>query len=211
MNKHTADDFFNNIDYPSIIDNIKGIYTSDGSISTLLDFERVLDDSDLYAHKNWDIGELVSGPNISRYTVSCIFMYPKKLMPDPLGGKRLLRLDCTVKFKETTIEVPVKVDKPEDFKVGTHFPKLVKREVWLVYIEMPKALMNDIREGSIDLAGQTIDLEELDDAYEEDLDKESTSDNTDEEDNTAAQGQIPDLGAGGVPPGPGAPGPGGAM
>jgi hypothetical protein len=32
--------------------------------------------------------------------------------------------------------------------------------------------MNDIRDGSIDLAGQTLDLEELDDAYDEDLDKE---------------------------------------
>jgi hypothetical protein len=33
--------------------------------------------------------------------------------------------------------------------------------------------MSDIREGSIDLAGQTIDLEDLDDAYESDLDKEA--------------------------------------
>lgn len=202
MNKHTADNFFNNIDHSSIINNIKGIYSSDGSISTLLDFERVLDDSDLYAYKNWDIGELVSGPNLSRYTVNCIFMYPKKLMPDPRGGKRLLRLDCIVKFKEATIKVPVKVAKPEDFKVGTHFPKLVKREVWLVYIEMPKSLMNDIREGSIDLAGQTIDLEELDNAYEEDLDKESTSNKTNDENNTLAQGQMPNLG-GGMPPVPG--------
>ncbi len=44
--------------------------------------------------------------------------------------------------------------------------------VWLVRIEIPRELMNDIREGSIDLADQTIDLEELDSAYDDDLDKE---------------------------------------
>jgi hypothetical protein len=32
-------------------------------------------------------------------------------------------------------------------------------------------LMDDIKQGSIDLAGSTIDLEDLDTAYSEDLDK----------------------------------------
>jgi len=43
----------------------------------------------------------------------------------------------------------------------------------LVSITMPKALMNDIRTGSIEMEDQDIDLDELDAAYEEDLDKES--------------------------------------
>jgi hypothetical protein len=38
--------------------------------------------------------------------------------------------------------------------------------------------MNDIREGSIDLAGQSIDLDDLDSAYEQDLDKEGTEDSS---------------------------------
>ena len=37
---------------------------------------------------------------------------------------------------------------------------------------MPKSLMNDIRTGSIELEDQNIDLEELDQAYEQDLDQE---------------------------------------
>lgn len=172
MSKLPADDFFNNIDYPSIIDTIKGIYTSDASINTLLDFERVLDEADLYAYKNWELGELVDGPDSKRYTVSCIFMYPEKLMPDPRGGKRLINLGCTIQFKKTTVKVPVQIKSPEDYKPGTHYPKLTERMVWLVRIEIPRELMNDIREGSIDLADQTIDLEELDNAYDDDLDKE---------------------------------------
>lgn len=174
MSKLKADDFFNSVDFPSIIDTIKGVYSSDGTMNTLLDFERVLDESDLYAYKNWDLGELVAGPDVNRYSVACMFMYPKKLMPDPRGAKRLLAVGCNVLFKKTKIKVPVEIKDPGDYKPGTHYPKMTEREVWLIRIEMPKDLMDDIREGSIDLAGQTIDLEELDTAYEDDLDKEST-------------------------------------
>lgn len=185
MSKLKADDFFKSIDFPSIIDTIKGVYTSDGSMNALLDFERVLDESDLYAYKNWDLGELVAGPDVSRYTVSCMFMYPHKLMPDPRGAKRLLSVGCNIQYKKTKIKVPIEIKDPGDYKPGTHYPKMTQREVWLVRIEMPKSLMDDIREGSIDLAGQTIDLEELDTAYDKDLDKESTQ----SEENQDYQGQ----------------------
>lgn len=191
-----SDEFFKDIDYASIVDTIKGIYTSDGSMSTLLDFERVLDEADLYAFRNWDIGELVSGPNVKRYTVDCIFMYPYRLMPNPKGAKRLLSIGCNLKFKKTKIKVPVKIDSPDDYKPGTHFPKMTLREVWLVYIEIPKELMNDIREGSIDLAGQNIDLEDLDNAYEEDLDQESTQDDTLDQEQSTDMGMNPAGGPG---------------
>ena len=190
MSKNTADDFFNDIDYPSIIDTIKGIYTSDGSINTLLDFERVLDESDLYAFKNWILGELVDGPITTKYTVACIFMYPEKLMPNPKGGKRLTHLGCRIHFKKTTMEVPIKLETSDDFKPGTHYPKMIEKGVWLVRIEIPRELMNDIREGSIDLAGQTLDLDELDDAYDEDLDKEGAGGGADDEADTEQGGAL---------------------
>lgn len=180
MSTNPSDAFFDSIDFASIVDNIKGIYTSDGTMSILLDFERVLDEADLYAYKNWELGEVVSGPEPKRYTVSCILMYPHKLMPDPRGAKRLLSLGCNIKFKNTTIKVPIEIESNEDFEPGTHYPKLVERNVWLVRIEMPKELMNDIREGSIDLAGQTIDLGDLDSAYDEDLDKEGSAEEHDD-------------------------------
>jgi hypothetical protein len=190
--KSPTTDFFTDIDYPSIIDSIKGIFTSDASLSTLLDFERVLDEADMYAYQNWDLGELVDGPKIKKYTVACIFMYPVKLMPDPRAGKRIIKLGCTIHFKKTKIKVPIKIDSPDDYKAGTHFPKMIEREVWLVRIEIPKQLMNDIREGSIDLAGQNIELDELDDAYEKDYDKEGQDQEGDMSQQT--------LGGQGVPP-----------
>jgi hypothetical protein len=176
MDIQTADKFFQDVDYVSIIDTVKGIMTSDGSMATLLDYERVLDEADLYAYKNWELGELVQGPDVKRYTVSCIFMWPYKLMPDPRAGKRLSSIGCKIKFKKTHIKVPVEVLDYEDFVPGTRYPKMAKRHIWLVYIEMPKELMDEIREGSIDLADQTIDLEELSDSYADDLDQEDIQD-----------------------------------
>ena len=167
-------------DYWQVAQNIKDIYLSDGTLLTLLDFERVLDSLDLYAFKNWELGELVQGPTVRRYTISCIFMYPYKLMPDPRGAKRLAGVGCKIKFKKTKIKVPVAVENPDDYIPGTRYPKTAMREVWLIYIEMPKELMDDIREGSIDLAGQNIDLNELDDAYDNDLDEEDTGEDDDQ-------------------------------
>jgi hypothetical protein len=159
-------------DYWMIADNIKNLYLSEGSIQTLLDFERVLDEMDLYAFKNWILGELVAGPDIGRYTVTCIFMWPEQLMPDPRGARRLLPFDCRVRFKKTHMKIPVKIQSPDDYIPGTHKARLIDKTVWLVEITIPKALMADIRTGSVELEDQTIDLGELDSSYEEDLDQE---------------------------------------
>ena len=160
-------------DYWQVAENIRDIYMSEGSLLTLLDFERVLDELDLYAFKNWQIGELVSGPNIGKYRVTCIFMWPEKLMPDPRGARRLLPFDCEVKYKKTAMKVPMKIEDPSDYRPGTKKARLVEKKIWLVQITMPKALMSDIRTGSVELEDQDIDLADLDDAYEKDLDKES--------------------------------------
>ena len=173
LNESKKKTFLDTPEWSEIVQNVKGIMTSDGTMSTLLDFERCIDEADLYAFKNWQLGELVDGPVVKRYEVSCTFMWPHGIMPDPRGAKRLLPLGCDVKFKKTTIKVPVEIKNPDDYKGGTHYPKLIDRKVWLVNITIPKQLMNDIREGSIELAGQEVDIADLDEAYAKDYDTES--------------------------------------
>jgi hypothetical protein len=164
--------FKNHEDYWQIADNIKNIYMSEGSLVTLLDFERVLDELDLYAFKNWIIGELVQGPDIKKYTVSCTFMWPEKLMPDPRGARRLLPFDCDVLYKKTIMKIPTKINNPSDYIPGTHKARLMEQKIWMVEITMPKALMSDIKTGSVELEDQDIDLADLDDAYEQGLDQD---------------------------------------
>jgi len=163
-------------DYWNVAQNIKKIYLSQNSLLTLLDFERVLDELDLYAFRNWNLGELVQGPDVGKYTVSCVFMWPEKLMPDPRGAKRLLPFDCNIEFKKTQIKIPVKIQDPDDYIPGTKKARIIEKPVWLVEITMPKALISDIRTGSVEFEDEEIDLEDLDQAYEDDLDQEQYQD-----------------------------------
>ena len=172
MDLHDEKIFKDGSDYWQIAKNIRDIYISEGSLLTLLDFERVLDELDLYAFQNWSIGELASGPTIGKYTVTCVFMWPEKRMPDPRGARRLLPFDCVVKYKKTMMAVPMKIETPSDYRPGTHKARILEQKIWLVEITMPKSLMSDIRTGSLELEDQDIDLADLDSAYEQDLDQE---------------------------------------
>ena len=118
MSSLPADKFFNDVNFVSIVDTIKNVYMSDGAMSTLLDFERCLDEADLYAYKNWIIGELVDGPKVGRYSCKCIFMWPYKLMPDPRGALRLESVGCKVTFGKSEVEVPIEVKDYDDFVPG---------------------------------------------------------------------------------------------
>jgi hypothetical protein len=164
----------NEVDYWQISKTIKDLYLSDGSVNALLDFERVLDEIDIYAFKNWDLGELVQGPEIGRYTVTCTFLWLADSMPDPRGANRLLPFDCTVKYKKSTMKIPIKVMTSDDFREGTKKPKIIEKDIWLVEITMPKDLITDIQTGSTELEGQDIDLEDLNLAYEQDLNTAGT-------------------------------------
>jgi hypothetical protein len=196
MKSLPADRFFNDIDFVSIVDTIKNVYMSDGSMSTLLDYERVLDEADVYAFKNWKHGELVQGPNVGRYSCKCVFMWPYKLMPDPRAALRLINIGCKVTFGKGEVEVPVEVKDYDDFNPGTRYPKMHKRKVWFVEVVVPVDLMDDIKEGTIDLADQTIDLSEIDDAYNEDLDNIEQTEAQQGAD--AGMGEMP--AQGGMPP-----------
>jgi len=84
----------------------------------------------------------------------------------------------------------VRIMDPSDYRPGTHKAKIEEKKIWLVEIVMPKALMSDIRTGSIELEDQDVDLEDLDQAYEQDLDQDSYQ-NQEQADNAQQQLQQP--------------------
>ncbi len=149
-----------------IIDNTKDLYMTDSSVNALLDFERVLDELNLYAFRNWKKGELVDGPDIEKYFVSCVFMWPYKKMPDPRGAEMLSEFDCEIRYKKDFLETPKKVESPDDFEPGGHYPRMEKKPIWLVEITIPKKLITEINRGSVELENDTVDMEDIDQAYE---------------------------------------------
>lgn len=171
-------------DIDDVIKNVDNVYNSNTAFEVLKDFERVLDELDLYVYKNWEDGELASGPNISRHWVSCAFMWPREDMPDPMGGKRLLDYDCKVRYRKDYIIKPRKILKPDDVRPGTKKGKLDRHAVWVVEIDMPKKLIADIYGGYNEI-----------EKYEQPATQEQTSD---------MAGQPADMAAGAPPAAPAA-------
>lgn len=137
-------------DVLDIIKNIENIYDSNTAFGILKDFERVIDELDLYVYDNWADGELASGPKIERHWVTCAFMWPYSKMPDPMGGKRLLDYDCKVKYIKTHLVKPRKIREPGDMRPGTKKGKLDRHPIWVVEIQMPLKLIADIYSGYIE-------------------------------------------------------------
>jgi hypothetical protein len=138
-------------DIKDIIQNIEQIYGSNNSLNLLKDFERVIDELDVYVYDNWMDGELVSGPKESRYFIECTFMWPKEKMPEPRGGMVLIDYGCKVEFAESKLAKVRKIQKPEDIRPGTKKGKIDIEEIWMVKITMPKKLMHDINKGYTEL------------------------------------------------------------
>ena len=134
-------------DIVDVIKTIESLTTNDDAFKILKDFERVIDDLDLYVFKNWEDGELVAGPEVHRHAVTCKFMWQYKEMPDPVGATRLLDYGCKVTFEKENLLVPRKVYKPSDFRPGTKKGKIDAHPIWVVSITIPKKLMQDIFQG----------------------------------------------------------------
>lgn len=176
-----------------IIENVKNIYMTDSALDSLLDFERVIDELDIYSFLNWKKGELIEGPVYEKYFVTCKFMWPYRSMPDPRGGERLLNYGCEITYEKDTLEEPVKVKSPDDFKPGTKVAKMVQRPIWVVSITMPKKLMQEIHQGSIELESETLDAEDIEMAYEEGMDDDvyKTNDSQQPQDQVQQNAQQP--------------------
>lgn len=134
-------------DIVDVIKNLQTLTVNDSAFKILKDFERVLDELDIYVYDDWIDGELLAGPDVGRYFVTCKFMWPRNKGPDPKGAARLLDYGCDITYQATYVMVPRKVHKPSDFRPGTKKGKIDPHPVWVVTISMPKKLMQDIHQG----------------------------------------------------------------
>lgn len=67
-------------DIVEVIKNLQTLSENQTAFKVLKDFERVLDELDVYVYKNWLEGELIEGPDVSRYSVTCKFMWDRNEM-----------------------------------------------------------------------------------------------------------------------------------
>ena len=141
-------------DVLDIIRNTQSLYAVGPTLGILKDFERVIDELDVYVFENWQDGELLSGPNDSRHFVTCSFMWPADKMPDPSGGKRLLDRGCKVTYKRDELLKPRQIKSPEDYRPGTTKGKIDAHDIWIVEIKMPKELIGNFKHGKVEIDSQ---------------------------------------------------------
>jgi hypothetical protein len=141
-------------DVLDIIRNVQSLYSVGPTLSILKDFERVVDELDVYVFKNWEDGELLSGPVDSRHFVTCSFMWPADKMPDPAGGQRLLDRGCKVFYKRDELLKPRQIKGPEDYRPGTTKGKIDSHDIWVVEIRMPKELIGNFKHGRDEIESQ---------------------------------------------------------
>lgn len=131
------------IDTLDILRNIKNIYASDNVVSSLVNMEKVLDDVNIYAYQNWNKGELVEGPVVTKYDTTATFMWEQNEMPDPDAGKRITNIGGQVAYKKDIKLVPRKIKTYSDYRPGTRKGKLDEMPVWLVKITIPNTVIED--------------------------------------------------------------------
>ena len=131
-------------DILDVIKNIQELYENDSGLATLKDFERVLDEMDIYAFDHWEDGELAFGPQVERYWITAGFMWPRDNMPDTGAAERLAEIGCKIKYQKSYLIEPRKVKTPDDFRPGTKKGRLDHIPIWVVEIRMPKKLAFDI-------------------------------------------------------------------
>ena len=134
-------------DIIDVIKNLQTLSENNSAFRVLKDFERVLDELDIYVFKNWEDGEIIAGPDVNRYDVTCKLMWERNNMPDPEGGKRLSDYGCRVIYAKEEILLPRKIKDPGDFRPGTKKGKIDAHPIWTVEITMPKKLMQDVSIG----------------------------------------------------------------
>lgn len=137
-------------DIKTVIENIQELYQNNSALAILKDFERVLDELDLYAYKNWQDGELAYGPKTERYWITAGFMWPRDQMPDPVGAKRLADIGCKIKYKKSHLIEPRPIRTIEDMRPGTKKGQLDHKPIWVVEITMPRKIAFEMYKGYMD-------------------------------------------------------------
>lgn len=172
---------------------IRGLSEKTSLLDMLFEYEETMDNAGVFAYKNWEMGELVEGPHINRYWFTATWMYPRALMPDLGGAQRLLKYGCSVKYEKSIFEIPKRVLDPrrdiEHSAEQNKKPRTTEMPVWLVTITMPRRYVDQSQEGVFEISGQEIDMETVEDAWAQELDKIEKQDEKDNNENNDEEQQ----------------------
>jgi hypothetical protein len=150
-------------------DTLVHVTKSQTLLDMCMDFEKVLDDLDMYAYANWEDGEVLEGPTMHRHWITLKLMYPYEKMPEPEGAKRLLSRKILVQYTKNVLRVPRPLRTQDDIEIITRPDGSTKRRaktedipIWVITIRMPRWLVDEFKTNIISLGdGEYLDTEAL--------------------------------------------------
>lgn len=162
---------------------INKLDSSSSLLDIMISVEDYLDSLDLFVFDNWIDGEIVDGPNVSRYWIRFSVKYPYKDMPDPQGGLRLLKYGSKISFERATEKVPTDVKSVDDLDPETRRPKMIKKPIWIVHFKIPRRFIEDLDISNLDIFNDDNDVEQDHTAEETEIAAEPTEEPTQEPNN----------------------------
>jgi hypothetical protein len=102
-------------------------------------------------------------------------MYPRKMMPNPDGAKRLVDAGCKVYYAKDEFVTAAKLETPDDMDYeklgadGMPRAKEVRRPVWLVTLEIPRSFMDSLVTDRVATDDMNIDNDNVEAAMDEGL------------------------------------------
>jgi hypothetical protein len=150
-------------------DTLIQVSGSNTLIDMLLEFEKILDDLDLYAYANWIEGEILEGPILHRHWIEVRLIYPHHLMPEPDGARRLIARNILVTYTRNVLRKPRELKTSADTKIVTRPDGSTRRvavtkdePVWVVSIKMPRQLVDEFKTDLVSIGdGEYLDTEAL--------------------------------------------------
>lgn len=149
------------MDQKETILSLEELVGNDTSLEILMQVDKFLDEFGIYAYKNWMEGEIVSGPNIERHWVTVTLMYPYEKMPDPSAVERIQNKGGQVYYAKDEFISAAKLVTPDDIELTMGDPrspkpmgpraKKVKKDVWLVTLELPRLMINKVSNNNVEV------------------------------------------------------------
>ena len=143
---------------------IKRLTAKQDLVDVMLDIEDYFDNNNLYVFDNWFKGELVNGPLVRKYWIEVTFKYPYKAMPDPEGGLRLTQHGTKITYEKSYQMVPQPIESPSDYEPGTKKPRMLRENVWLVHMKIPKRFVETVDPELLDIYDDEVDDTDMDNA-----------------------------------------------
>lgn len=122
------------------------------------------------AYRNWDKGEIINGPIVSRFFSTITFMFSAKALPDITVLERLKKMQCKISYETDTYRRVVNYREGES-ENAEYYQKVVDHKVWLLTIKIPNRYLALDGNTVMDIDGEEIYYDDIEIVYNDEAEE----------------------------------------